>query len=526
MANLRNGWTDNLLAALTGFLLALPYNDRDLFLLSWFGFVPLLFALRGKSPGQAYRLGLICGLVLYGVGAWWVVAFIQRLWSPGPGATLLLSLMFWLYSAQMPALLASVFHWTRHRTGWSDLLLFPLMVTLFFGHFPMLFHAQLGESQSVFLAALQGISITGVPGLDALIALVNILLFRWLSGQRQGLRDPLGWSAALLPVAWLLYGVISVESWNARVEDWASHRIGFVQENAPANVDRRPPTPGYSESYPRSLALSEQLAEAGSELVVWPEARFNPYFLEPRVASAFRRSAKAMQTALLFQAMERVNRARDRSEFNTVVMVDAKGQERGHYRKIKRVAFGEYLPLLELFPDMRRWARGELGDFFSHVSAGTGPSRFELERMQVIPLICYEAMFPYFVADAARGSGPGELLVTVSNNAWFGATRQPYQHLNASVLRAIENRAPLLHVMNNGPSAVVLPNGRRLFESAYGEEAGYWVDIPIAATGADSFFTKNPWLFRGALYGLLLPVLVRACLPVPSHQSTTSAPVS
>lgn len=517
---------DSLIAASAGVLLALPYNHSELFLLTWVGFVPLLFALQDKRPSEAYRLGLLCGLALYGVGAWWIVGFIEQLWAPGPWVTFLLSAVFWLYSAQLPALLAFVFQWFRRRTGWSDLLLFPLVVALFFGHFPMLFHAQLGESQSLFLAALQGVSITGVLGLDALIALVNVLLFRWLAGQVPAQHDWVGLSAAMLPVVWLTYGLVSLGAWDARLAEWPTRRVGFVQENAPAGVGQRLQVAGYSESYPRALALSEQLAAAGAGLVVWPEARFNPYFLEPRVAQAFRRSASQMQTALLFQAMERENRADSRLEFNTAVLIDAKGRDQGHYRKIKRVAFGEYLPLLGVFPEARRWVRGRLGDFFSHVSAGERPARFALEGVQVIPLICYEVMFPYFVAEAAHGDGAGELLVTVSNNAWFGDTQQPFQHLNASVLRAVENRTPLLHVMNNGPSAVVLPSGRRLFQSPYGEEAGYWVDIPVAVYDADSLFTRLPWLFRGALYGVLLAILVRACWPVPVRRATMSAPLS
>ncbi|BES72377.1 apolipoprotein N-acyltransferase [Marinobacter nanhaiticus D15-8W] len=518
--------TDSLLAASAGVLLALPYNHSELFLLSWAGFVPLLFALRGKRLAEAYLLGLICGLALYGVGAWWIVGFIGQLWAPGPFVTFLLSALFWLYSAQLPAFLALVFQWLRRRTGWSDLLLFPMLVALFFGHFPMLFHAQLGESQSLFLTALQAVSLTGVLGLDALIALVNVLLFRWLAGQVPAQRDRIGWAAAVLPLAWLAYGLVSLGLWDARLAEWPTRRVGFVQENVPAGVDQRPPAAGYSSSYPRALALSEQLADAGAGLVVWPEARFNSYFHEPRVAEAFRRSANRMQAALLFQAMERENHAHSRSEFNTAVLIDDEGRDQGHYRKTKRVAFGEYLPLLGVFPEARRWVRGELGDFFSHVSAGEGPARFPLKGMQVVPLICYEAMFPYFVADAARGGGPGELLVTVSNNAWFGPTQQPFQHLNASVLRAVENRTPLLHVMNNGPSAVVLPNGQRLFQSAYGEEAGYWVDIPVAASGVDSLFTRFPWLFRSVLYGALLATLFRAGWLVPARRATPTAPAS
>ena len=174
------------LAALSGVLLALPFIHGGLFPLTWVAFVPLLAALRGASPGRAYRLGLICGLLFYGLGAFWIVEFLQHLWSPGPVVTAGLALLFWLYSAQLPALLMLTFQWLRRRTGWSALLLFPVLASLFFARFPMLFQAQLGESQSLFLTALQPLAWTGVHALDAVIALVNVLLYRWLFRPSRG----------------------------------------------------------------------------------------------------------------------------------------------------------------------------------------------------------------------------------------------------------------------------------------------------------------------------------------------------
>jgi apolipoprotein N-acyltransferase len=108
--------------------------------------------------------------------------------------------------------------------------------------------------------------------------------------------------------------------------------------------------------------------------------------------------------------------------------------------------------------------------------------------------------------------------VVLSNNAWFGASRQPYQHLNASVLRAVENRRPLLHVINNGPSAVVLPSGRRLVQSEYGEEGAYWVDIPTSGSATDSFFTRHPALFLDLVFLLTALALGRAVIGVIAVQ--------
>ena len=502
------------LAALSGVLLALPFIHGALFPLTWVAFVPLLAALRGASPGRAYRLGLICGLLFYGLGAFWIVEFLQYLWSPGALMTAGLSLLFWLFSAQLPALLMLAFQWLRQRTGWSELLLFPVLTSLFFARFPMLFQAQLGESQSYFLTALQPLAWTGVHALDAVIALVNVLLYRWLfspARQRPG-KDRAGLAAAAVPVLWLGLGSVLLHHWDHRSDDSASHRVGFVQENTPPGSAS--PAPGHGFAYPRALALSEPLARAGADLVVWPETGFDDYFAHPRVASALQRSVADLDAALIFQGMH----AENSEQFNSAAVVDHNGQEQGRYRKIQRVAFGEYLPLLETFPRTGSWVRERLGGFFSKVSAGERPGRFAVAGLEALPLICYEALFPELVANAARGGGAAELLVVLSNNAWFGASRQPYQHLNASVLRAVENRRPLLHVINNGPSAVVLPSGRRLLQSEYGEEAAYWVDIPTSGPATDSFFTRHPALFLDLVFLLTALALGRAVIGIIAIQ--------
>ncbi len=514
-------WRDVLLAGLSGVLLALPFLHNALFLFAWVAFVPLLVAVRDAGAARAYRLGLVCGLVFYGLGAFWIIAFLQNLWSPGPLVTAGLAFLFWLYSAQLPALLMLAFQGLRRHTGWSALLLFPVLTALFFARFPMLFQAQLGESQSAFLTALQPVAWGGVHALDAVIALVNILLYRWLFERRstaRGLNDKAGLAAAALPVLWLGCGGALLHHWDNAGDDAPSRRVGFVQENL--SRDASPPAPGHGFAYPRALALSEPLARDGADLVVWSETGVDDYFAAPRVAEALRRSVDELDAALIFQGME----ADAGEQFNSAVLIDADGHEQGRYRKIRRVAFGEYLPLLEAFPRTGSRVREQLGGFFSKVSAGDRPRRFAAAGLEALPLICYEALFPRLVANAARGGGAAELLVVLSNNAWFGASRQPHQHLDASVLRAVENRRPLLHVINNGPSAVILPSGRRLLQSEYGREAAYWVDIPMPASAADSFFTRHPGWFIRLLYLVTAVALCRALIgasglrPVPAFR--------
>ncbi|MAL98047.1 MAG: apolipoprotein N-acyltransferase [Alteromonadaceae bacterium] len=514
---------DFILAGVSGVLLALPYLLPQLFLISWIAFVPLLFALRDKGPGQSYLLGVVTGLTTFVAAAWWVVEFITRLKGYQLPLTLVLAVLFWVYSAQLFGLLALAFAWLRRRSGVPDLVLFPVLLAVFFALFPMLFHIQLGESQSRFLVALQAISYTGVHGLDAVIALSSIVVFKLLSGRPVRGEVPALSAAVAVIALWLGFGFFSLSDWDRQMESWQTRNIGFVQHNTGPLLSPVPPTPGYSRSYPRAMELTEGLADAGAELVLWPETRFIQYFSKPHVRGAFESQVADMGVPLLFQDMEQVhhmapeNSRYEQREYNTALLLNAQGEEQGRYRKIRRVAFGEYLPWVGDNPRVSAWVTGLFGSFYDNVSAGTEPKVFDVAGMSLVPLICYEAMFPELVANAtgtatAIGKRKGQVLAVLSNNTWFGQSQQPYQHLNASVLRAVENRAPLVHVINNGPSGVVLPNARILFQAPFGEEAGYLVGLPHSPDSGGSFFTRNPYLFSGALYVLLAGFVLSAMI--------------
>ena len=129
--------------------------------------------------------------------------------------------------------------------------------------------------------------------------------------------------------------------------------------------------------------------------------------------------------------------------------------------------------------------------------------------MPIEPFICYEVMFPYFVA-ASNHATRADIFIAQSNNGWFGDTRVPYLHMGASVLRGVENRRPLVHVMNNGLGGVSLPSGRTLLRTAHGEIAGYLLDVPYRKDGIVTFYSRFPYWFVSLLALGLTLMLVRA----------------
>ncbi|TVP57220.1 MAG: apolipoprotein N-acyltransferase [Halomonadaceae bacterium] len=507
-------WQRLALAVVSGVLMAVPFLYAPYYLLMWVAFVPLLFALQGVSLTNSYALGLVTGLVSCMLAMYWITDFGVITGGASPARSLFKGSILWLASAQALALLAAVLtglrrlHWRQHFL--HDFILFPVVFAAAFALTPQLFPFHPADTQSRFLSAIQAIEWTGIAGLDALIGLSNIMLYkgflllrRALSPPGQGLGPPPHLMAALIPwitasvliVMWFGYGAISYRLWDNYLAQWQTVPVGLVQPNDVPTLARPRVPPGYSLAHPPEMALTQQLAKAGAVLVVWPEARYKGYFDNPHVQYAYAQQLAEAGTHLLFQDTEKVNdRHAGPRQFNTAKMIDAKGVAQPPYRKIKTMLFGESLPFNGAVSWLNRISQALLGDFVTPVSSGTEPALFSLNNhLKVVPLICYETGFPRFVANAlpSNSSGNGTVLVAISNDGWFGQTAQPFQHVNASLLRAVENRVPFVHVVNNGPSLVVLPNGRILFQAPAFEAGGYLVDVPYLAPGVGTSISED-----------------------------------
>ena len=503
------GWHRAALALACGVLLALPSTYAPSFVLGWFAWLPLLFALEGRSLRASYGLGVIAGLGFYAIATHWVVDFLVALKGYGRWQSTLLGLLYWVYSAQVVGLIAVLYIWCRRRAPLLALATLPLIIVVAYDTFPSLFTLRLGESQSYLLPALQAVEFTGVQGLDCVVVLLNVVSFAALvhRDERAG-RWLIGVAAAVI-MLWFGYGLHATTRWDARLAQWDRVRVGIVQPNEQSSLDIASPRAGYSRAYPPEMALTRELAAAGAELAIWPETRFKGYFDSPHVQRAYQHELAELRLPLVFHDTEHVDVAGAAREYNTAAFIDAAGNLAGTYRKRQRIPFGEYLPLLDAVPALQAQAQQYFG--FNEVQAGVAPAVFSTQRLAMVPLICYEAVFPLLVAQSLSEPA-GKVLVTLSNDAWFGDTRQPYIHTSISILRTVENRVPLVHVVNNGPSLVVAPNGRILWRSEFRTAGGHVVDLPYAADSGGSFFNRHPRWFMLSSYVLLIAALLASTM--------------
>jgi apolipoprotein N-acyltransferase len=218
--------------------------------------------------------------------------------------------------------------------------------------------------------------------------------------------------------------------------------------------------------------LSREVGSASPALVVWPETAVASYFqIDSAVSRRVRAVARGRGVWLLFgsPAFERKEGEKARLR-NRAYLLSPDGATAGFYDKIELVPFGEYVPLSRylFFVD-------ELVEGAAPFEPGPPPQPLVLEPHRLGVLICYEAIFPALARRLVHDGA--DVLVNITNDAWFGPTSAPYQHLAMATLRAVENRVPLLRAANTGISAIILPDGRVEHRIDLGERAVRVADL-------------------------------------------------
>jgi len=210
---------------------------------------------------------------------------------------------------------------------------------------------------------------------------------------------------------------------------------------------------------------TERAAKMGAGLIVWPEAAAAFFFQpEDRYPAVFAKDeeyrakllALAAQThdAILFGAPALGVEDNRVGFYNRAYLVNGEGKVAGWYDKIRLVPFGEYVPLRSLFGGLVNRVVKGFGDMFpGHVQ-----TIFDFKGARLGVLICYESIFP----DLARGAVKrgADILLNITNDAWYGESSAPYQLLAMAAMRSVETKTPMVRVANTGISAVILPDGQ------------------------------------------------------------------
>ena len=214
-----------------------------------------------------------------------------------------------------------------------------------------------------------------------------------------------------------------------------------------------------AEGLRRHLKKTSELRQEGADFVVWSESSVTFPVREEMSHKIHRATVgeKLHLPAIFGGVLYRVDPDRQKW-FNVALSSNADGDINGRYDKEYLLQFGEHLPFSETFPILYKWSPNSGG-----FTPGTklDPLFITLGETthKVAVLICYEDIIPAFTNALVRATDP-ELLVNITNDAWFGATTEPWEHLALAQLRAVEHRRFLIRSTNSGVSAVVDPVGR------------------------------------------------------------------
>jgi apolipoprotein N-acyltransferase len=252
----------------------------------------------------------------------------------------------------------------------------------------------------------------------------------------------------------------------------------------------------------RHLELTRDAARRGARLVVWPESAV-PFLYdeEPELSALLQELVRRDALYVYFGNDDREPPPHARI-FVGAKLLAPDGEIAARYRKMHLVPFGEYVPLKPLFTFGGRVAAKvvqEVADF----TPGTEAVNVSVEGHRVGGYICYEAIFPALVrrfpADGA------ELLVNITNDAWYGTTSAPYQHLAMAAFRAVENGRYMVRAANTGITAVVDPRGRILEQTKLFDRAVHVREVPFVAE--TTFYTRHGDVFAYACSAIALAAL-------------------
>ena len=488
-----------LVAVLGGAVWGLCFGRETLPLASWAALAPLVLLLGHR---RAPLLGWLHGTVFWAVSISWIAPTLETYGGlPRPLAIVLtaaLCLFLGLYHLAFAWLGRPLWR----RGGALPLVALPaLWVTLEWLR---------TYAVSGFPWNLAGYAWTDVPGVLPLAAWVGVFGISYLLVlANTGVAAAVArrrWTAAAVPVLLplLLLPVAGrwSRSWSADAADAspfaAAGETGrpfrLLQPNIPNLVafDRV----AVERNYRKVLALSSAACDPGS-LLVWPESAAWPfsYARDPLLARDVAALARRGCTVLFNSVHEE-----GESYYNSAYLV-AEGRPVARYDKRHLVPFGEYVPLQGVFGFMDSLARNA-GDFRAAERLVLLP--WEDERLGVA--ICFEVIFPAEVAELARAGAT--ILVTVTNDAWYGDTFAPWQHFRMARFRAAETRRPLLRAAITGVSGVIAPDGSVRAQLGVFEEGV--IRGTVAGRRGVTPFARRPWLVPAACALLAALAIVRA----------------
>ena len=512
-------------ASMSGVLLALSFPPASFGGLIWIALIPLICSVwfrRARPTGRrSFALGYLTGLIFFTATFSWLHALGALFSAPLIyGLPLLLGAYLALYPAVwawlLDRLLAPSSGERRFSDSWRNLSVGALgacaWVVLEWVRGWLLSGFGwngLGVALHRDLAMIQIADLTGVLGLTWLVAFVNLMLViivRRIAGELGAhFLKRIRWEFSISVIVVVLvfsYGVRTLLSRGAGGTPTAW--IAAIQPNIPQTEKFDPAFE--DETFAQLERLTLMASATRHDLILWPEAATPRGIFADEINWEFiRRIAANISVPILMGTVEDYVDREQAQAFNTAVLLTPapnEGEPRlEKYRKMHLVPFGEYLPLRPLLG----WLVGGLvpGD----ISAGSEVVVIDSPVGKLGPLICFEDTLGDLTRQfVLRGA---ELLVNLTNDGWFLRTAGAEVHLANSVLRAVENRRPLIRCTNTGVTCLITSEGR-IDQRLEPHRQGFTVHPVSIRERTLTFYTRRgDWMAGISCAGILLAMVGR-----------------
>jgi apolipoprotein N-acyltransferase len=498
-------------SALSGFFLVACFPKLDLHPLVWIAILPLLLVLADEtSPWRAFGWAYLSGAIYLAGSCYWFVEVTRQYGGLSLSLALTALVAFIVVFSVFFGTFGLIAGWVARRSPALALLLSPCLWvameiarTYLITGFPW---DLLGYAiRSVGLRQIA--SVTGIYGLSFLAATTSALgawAFLDLKARRPRLLLA-GWAALLLVGNWAFappaptkgpnlallvqpdvpLDEASATAWAPWLNPTKLNQLVNMSLDALSNQEEREDIASKEKSPQHILA---------PPLIIWAENPAPFYFTRDRVfRNAVVRMARQGRAYVVVNTVVPFGPEHSSEITNSAVVVDPEGRQILQYDKIHLVPFGEYVPAWA-FPDKIGKITSEVGTFVP----GTSYRVAQTPEGTIGICICYEDIFPQLVRRIALAGA--QVLVNISNDAWYGDSPAAFQHLEMARLRAIENRRYVLRATNDGITTLIDPYGR--VEKQIPRHQAAVLPAPFSYRSGQTFYTKH-----GDVFGWLCTAL-------------------
>lgn len=438
-----------------GLVLALSFPKADVASLAWVALVPLLLIMEERP----FRSGFVAGVGFFGLVLYWLNIVMVTYGKMNPA----FSVAAYLLLVSYLALYFGTATWAacrlREKLGLSPMLTLPVLwVALEFLRsflltgFPW---ALLGYSQQAHLPLIQSADLFGVYGLSFLLVLSNAVIAEALRalGSGEGL-GKIPWRG-IVALGLLFFLNLGYGYWRLGQHPDLRRKTlqtALIQGDIDQALKWNPAFQKTTVDRYRDFSVAASRKKP-VKLIIWPESATPFYFQSGGPLSREVRRVPPHTGAFLLFGSPAYQKINGRYKYyDSAFLLSPTGRVLGRSDKIHLVPFGEYVPLKRFLPFINKLVVG-IGDF----SPGT-VNPLPLDGNKIGVLVCFEGIFPGLARNYVNEGS--DLLVNISNDAWFGHSSAPYQLLDMVRFRAVENRVWVARAANTGISALIAPSGR------------------------------------------------------------------